>query len=139
LHTSYFQLLGHTDEGPMDEAVQRASVARSLAAWILTGTGLMHPQQHEVLMGLDALLHSTFAKEWQWKVNVVGRLKELKQVMAEGFGYAVSNGSYHELAGLAAWIIEGRDSSHWLIGTIHTPGVDGDHSAFEAKQPAYWG
>jgi len=57
----------------------------------------------------------------------------VKTALANGFGYAVSNGLYRKLAGSAAWIIEGKDLINCIIGTIHTPGVGANHSAFRSE------
>jgi len=40
---------------------------------------------------------------------------------------------YRESAGLAAWIIEGKDLTNCIIGTIHTPGTGANHSAFQSE------
>jgi len=42
----------------------------------------------------------------------------------------VSDGLYRDSAGSAAWIIEGKDLTNCIIGTVHTPGTGADHSAF---------
>jgi len=57
-------------------------------------------------------------------------LAELIKDISKGLGYTVSNGSFQEQAGAAAWIIEGKDHSNQLIGTIHTLGSGTDHSTF---------
>jgi len=50
-----------------------------------------------------------------------------------GFGYVVSDGSFKNDAGAAAWLIEGSDSETRLIGTWHTPGTTTDHSSFRSE------
>jgi len=54
-----------------------------------------------------ALQQHPFANEWSWNLTIVGNLCELLEDIQEGNGYAVSDGSFQESRGVAAWIIEG--------------------------------
>jgi len=62
------------------------------------------PQHYQ---GLDHLRHSQMAWDWQLQLQTVGSLSLLKTDILNGHGYIVSDGSYHNEAGAAAWIIEG--------------------------------
>jgi len=70
----------------MEEGLKRASVVRLQSAWILTGTGNIHSPWHADFNGLDALVHTNFAKEWKLQIQVTRHLTELKQELANGFG-----------------------------------------------------
>jgi len=49
---------------PLEGQLQRTLVVQLQLAWILTGIGAIHHLQHAELQGLNALLNTTFAKEW---------------------------------------------------------------------------
>jgi len=53
--------------------------------------------------------------------------------LSEGIGYAVSDGSFQDTAGAAAWIIEGSTLTVRLIGKWHTPRPPDAHSSFRSK------
>jgi len=57
----------------------------------------------------------------------------MRDELSRGFGFVVSDGSFKDKAGAAAWIIEGSDSMHRILGTWYTPGVKEDHSSFHSK------
>jgi len=48
----------------------------------------------------------------------------------------VSDGSFCEGRGTAAWIIEGKDKAHHIVGVWMTPGTTQDHSSFHSE---LWG
>jgi len=91
------------------------------------------------LHGLNSLLHSQLANNWQLKVWTVGSLLVLKNEIQNGHGYIVSNGSYRNDAGVAAWIIEGQSASSWIISTMITPGSSKDQSSFHSKLAGIYG
>jgi len=82
------------------------------------------------LGGLDSLLNSQLTKDWQLKITIIGKLTELKEAVQQGDGFIVSDGSYQNEAGAAAWIIEGTSGGPRLIGTMITPGSTKDQSSF---------
>jgi len=69
---------------------------------------------------------------WHLKLQVICQLDLLSQDVAQGKGIAVSNGSFKDSDGAAAWIIEGSSSTNWLQGTCLTPGAPDDHSTFQS-------
>jgi len=54
----------------------------------------------------------------------------LLQALSHSHGYAVSDGSYKDEMGAAAWIIKGSTLALRLVGQIYTPGHSMDHSSF---------
>jgi len=60
-------------------------------------------------VGLDALLHSQFTKDWNLQLMVIGQLSALQEELHSSCGIVVSNGPFCNLAGASAWIIEGKD------------------------------
>jgi len=79
-------------------------------------------------------LRSTeFSRQWGLSVQQSGGQKTLLHALSHGHGYAVSDGSYKDERGAAAWIIEGSTSALRLIGQIYTPGHSTDHSSFCSK------
>ncbi len=72
----------------------------------LTGSGRIETLA-TTEMGIKAFQQLPFANEWSWNLTIVGNLRKLLEVIREGNGYAVSNGSFQECRGAAAWIVEG--------------------------------
>ena len=103
---------------------------RSGSFLYLTGYGAIHKQTCADFLGLDALLHSQFSKDWNLKITILGHSNELQTELHSGQGYAVSDGSFYNQVRAATFIIKGTDNTNRLIGTIHTPRGDTDHSAF---------
>jgi len=58
---------------------------------------------------------------------------ELQDALSQGIGYAVSNGSYKDKMGAAAWIIKGLTSNLRLTSQWHVLGQAADHSSFQSK------
>jgi len=67
---------------------------------------------------------------WKLQLALTGSQKQLMGALSGGLGFAVSDGSYKDEAGAAAWIIKGPDSTNRIVGSWHTPGYKEDHSSF---------
>jgi len=76
------------------------------------------------------LQSAEFSQQWGLSVQQIGGQTALLHAMSHGHSYAVSDGSYKDERGTAAWIIEGPTSALCLIGQIYTPGQSKDHSSF---------
>jgi len=74
-----------------------------------------------------------FSLQWGLSLQLVGAQATLWAALSAGNGYAVSNGSYKANTGVAAWIIEGPNSTLCLISQWHTPGHKDDHSSFHSE------
>jgi len=66
-------------------------------------------------------------------IQLEGEWEEWHQDLGQGWGFAISNGSFKTGQGTAAWIIKGWSLAHRLIGRMITPGHQEDHSAFHSK------
>jgi len=91
---------------------------------------------HLEVSRLEKLQSLQVSKEWQLKLIMVGKLHDLQAELDQGYGIAVSNGSFCEGKGTAAWIIEGKDKTHCIVGVWTTPGTMEDHSSFWSE---LWG
>jgi len=70
---------------------------------------------------------------WKLQLALTGSQRQLMGALSGGLGFAVSDGSYKDKAGVAAWIIEGPDSTNRIVGSWHTLGHKEDHSSFRSK------
>jgi len=77
--------------------------------------------------------HMEFFQQWEMLVHLMGSQLVLLDALTQGCGYAVSDGSYKDDNGSAAWIIEGPNSTLQLVRQVFTPGHPGDHSSFHSK------
>ena len=57
----------------------------------------------------------------------------IAQALRDGTAVAVSDGSFKDKFGTAAWVIEGRRSDGWLEGQCIIPGGPEDQSAYRSK------
>jgi len=71
-----------------------------------------------------SLLSNGDFQSTKWVVN---------SVLSSGLGYAVSDGSFKDERGSAAWIIEGPMLALRLTGQVYTPGHATDHSSFRSE------
>jgi len=74
-----------------------------------------------------------FSLKWGLSIQLVGAQAAVWSALSARQGYAVSDGSYKNNTGAAAWIIEGPNSSLRLIGQWYTPGHNDDHSSFRSE------
>jgi len=73
-----------------------------------------------------------YAKWWNLELKIPDT-KILKEAMKKGEAWAVSNGSFVQGAGAAAWTIEGQNKEGRCTGTSLAPGVKSDQSAFRTE------
>jgi len=60
-------------------------------------------------------------------------MTEFSNGLHKGSRFVVSDELFCDQVGASAWIIEGKDHTNRLIGTINTPGGNTDHSAFHSE------
>jgi len=119
----------HREIATPTQPLRRVTVRINPTTVALTGSGhIATPATMET--GIKALQQLTFANEWIWILTIIGNLSNLLEDIREGHGYAVSNGSYQEGRGAAAWIIEGTTNSNQLIGQCISPSDEAGHSSF---------
>jgi len=66
-------------------------------------------------------------------------MANLIQAILSSQAIAVSNGSFRDQLGAAAWMIEGTMAEHRLLGTGHTLGNLEDQSAYQSELFGLWG
>jgi len=69
--------------------------------------------------------------EGQWGIQhkTQGSREQLAEAICKGKAIAVSDGSFQDQQGAAAWMIEGYDKNNWILGMGSTPGFLTDQSA----------
>jgi len=77
--------------------------------------------------------NSTFSRTWELEVETVGTEQVVVADITQGTALAVSNGSFKEGRGVAAWTIEGRTATDKITGACLVPGTAEDHSTFWSK------
>jgi len=97
-------------------------------------TGCQPCEQTERITDLCQAERTTaFSLQWRLQLHLGGPQKALLKALSKGHGYVVSDGSYKDDSGAAAWIIEGQTSAIHLTGAWHTPGQAEDHSSFRSE------
>jgi len=64
-----------------------------------------------------------FEAQWQIEETNMGNIDQLKWAIEQGRAIVVSNGSFMEQSGAAAWTIEGTTDQQSIVGTGITPGA----------------
>jgi len=103
----------------------------------LIGYGIILPPAKEHLTGITALLQHPFATMWNLKLQMKGKLGLLSQEIAECKGFAISNGSFKDDDGAAAWIIKRSMGMNCIKSLI--PRAPEDQSAFHSKLTGLYG
>ncbi len=137
--TQFFYSTGcDPNGGPNRTQLRRSVVLHRNNRLLLAGYDMETevPQQHR---GLDVLRHSPMARDWNLTLKTVGSLSALIEDIRNGHRYIVSDGSYRNDAGAAAWIIEGRSAAVRIIGMMITPGYTMDHSSFRSELTGIYG
>jgi len=112
--------------------LEKASVVHQGQKILLTGSGtcLWEDKNQDFCQKQRT---TEFSKQWELSVCLLGSQSAFLDALTQGRGYAVSDGSYKDDNGSAAWIIEGPNSTLQLVGQLYTPGHPGDHSSFRSK------
>jgi len=128
-HQLSFHAGGEMMTPPPLSTLAKATIARTGQKLLLTGfhTCKQPPTSIDLCHQLWGV---TFSRQWNLQVQLEGSQREFLNKLSDGQGYAVSNGSFKEESGAAAWLIEGPNSDLWLTGKWHTPGTSSDHSSF---------
>jgi len=99
----------------------------------MTGHGPISSLVEEWPNRLTVLRQLPFAMTWNLQTKVIGKLSLLCQDIANGNSFAVSDGSFKDNNGTAAWIIEGSSGINRIQGTCLMPGAPDDQSAFQSS------
>jgi len=79
-----------------------------------------------------------FELDWGITNEQQGKLAQLEEAIKTGVVVAVSDGSFQDSKGSAAWTIEGRNQFHHIRGSGWTPGDPEDQSAYRSKLFGLW-
>jgi len=100
---------------------------------ILIGSGAIAAPYHQTEDKMQRCRQLYFSQDWCLELKQTSALVDFQSKLWHGHGYAVSDGSYKNGNGAAAWIIEGWTAVNRLKGTCFTPGGPNDHSSFHGK------
>jgi len=101
-----------------------------------------------MVTGTDAIDQDTTATndeetkldtEWGITITQQGEMAMLREAVITSQVVAVSNGSFQDQSGSAAWTIEGTTSAYHIVGTGRMPGTTMDQSAYCSKRFGLWG
>jgi len=80
-----------------------------------------------------------FEAQWATEEMNTGDIVQLLKAIVQGKAIAISDGSFMEQSGAAAWMIEGTTAYHHIVGTGITPGERKDQSAYQSELFGLWG
>jgi len=89
--------------------------------------------------GSIPMKEETFTTAWQIKTEYIGDTTQLADAFQNGRAVAVSDGSYMQVTGAAAWTIKAETSENQIVCTGYTPGVERDQSAYRSELFGLWG
>jgi len=89
--------------------LQKATVSRQGQKLCLTGYHTCEATNNN-LDFCQKIRASEFALQWGLSIHQTGGQYALLEFFSQGLGYAVSDGSFKDAKGSAAWIIEGPTS-----------------------------
>jgi len=108
---------------------------------ILTGIGISKHNQQMKHLGLISKLdeQTPLGTEWQLSVHHRGLMEKIQQAIGTNTALAVLDGSFQDHCGACTWIIEGEQSEDQIKGSMHTPGLQQDHSSFQSEAAGIYG
>jgi len=127
-----FHTQGEQGAPPLLSELEKATVSMLGTQLILTGNQPCTPAER-IQDSCQAECQTVFSKQWGLQLHLRGSQRALLQSLSRGEGFAVSDGSYKDDKGTAAWIIEGPSSVLRLTGSWFTPGQPEDHSSFRSE------
>jgi len=119
----------------LPENRHRATVDRHSSIITVSGHGPIDTQSLQSRPSHN----QTFFESWQGEHTIEGEIQALIQDIISGHAVAVSDGSFRDQHGAAAWTIEGKDTSSKLQGAGVTPGLPEDQSAYRSELFGLWG
>ncbi len=89
-----FDAEGRTPEAkPKHKNLTKTVILQWQNCLILLGHAEIHYTKEDYV-GIDKLIHSALAKDWQFQIQIDGSLNELRQDLKKSQGFAVSDGSF---------------------------------------------
>ncbi len=117
---------------PQSTNWKKATITHRGTKIILTGSG----RCNTIIQGINPcqrMCTTDFAQQWALETQLTGAQRKLQEALSQGHGYAVSDSSFKDRNGVAAWIIEGTNSMTRLSSQWYTPSHEDDHSSFWSK------
>jgi len=78
-------------------------------------------------------------EEWGIQIQLEGNEEIIIEAIWHGTAIAVSDGSFQNQAGAAAWTIKSATKEHRIVEHGRTPGLAADQSAYQSKLFGLWG
>jgi len=103
---------------------------------IITVIGRAPIEQPQTLTMME---EDAFELDWGIINKQHSNLANLEEAITTGVAIAVSDGSFQDSNGLAAWTIKGRNQHHHILGSGQTLGKLDDHSTYRSKLFGLWG
>ena len=73
-------------------------------------------------------------KQWALRnIKTTICIDEIIKDVANEMAVGVSDGSFKDEGGTAAWIIENEAATQWIMGTVEVSGYGSDQSAYRSK------
>jgi len=122
-----------TADAPTDR--EWASVYLQSTTVTLTGHGPIEPRPRNP----QSSRFTSFWDTWQCKYGVEGDPNNLCKAIQQAYAVAVSDGSFQDGAGVAAWTIKSKTAECRIKGAGLTPGAELDQSAYHSELFGLWG
>jgi len=87
----------------------------------------------------EQLQESKMGKVWKIQINISSPVDLIQEAIIDRQAIAVSNSSFQQDSGVAAWLIKGKTSENCIQGLMITPGNPGDHSSFCSEAAGMYG
>jgi len=78
-------------------------------------------------------------EEWGIQIKLEGQEEMVIEAIRQGIAVAVSDGSFQNQAGMAAWTIKSVTKANQIVGHGWTPGLAEDQSAYRSELFGLWG
>jgi hypothetical protein len=116
--------------------VQAASAEKVGDFWILTGYGAISatPQQQQRQSLFESVQDADPGMTWAFEdVQIVEDGRTIAAAILNGTCIGVSDGSFKDGFGTAAWVLEGSDSTGRIRGNATVPGADADQCSYRSE------
>ena len=151
---SYYQTM---EEEPQIERLMRTSVKKERGSYIAKGyhsqKEATYPERElvdsetnremnedELLPAVMRALDDRIGEQWAVReVTTTIKINEIVEDIANGTAVAVSDGSYKDNGGTAAWIIESKDGAQRMQGVVNVPGMVLDQSSYRSELAGIYG
>ena len=88
----------------------------------------------KTIEGLQQWMKDQNGEEWVFgNVAMTENIDKIVQAIANGSAIGVSDGSFKDEFGTAAWVLEDITAQQRIVGTLITPGFHSDHSAYRSE------